>query len=313
MHFHFPFSALSVLWTLTFAAHLVLLVVLMGRDRVRQFPWFTANIVLVAFRLLTSRLLFGRLPQMTMAEVFIIMAAVGGFLSLMVVVEVARRAFRGVRRASWMIGALLLIAIGAAVLRYWGGWPDWKTLTSAPPMQLVQLLAQKAMLLADVENIALGLLIVFVGRSVGAGFRSKAQQVAIGLMTASLSQLSIQFIWERIAKTAVAHSREEYEHVLGIRDHLFNTNNAVYIAVLVWWIVCLWINEKGRDQGPETGDQGSDGEEEAVAPAGGASLLGLSTLTREPELPAGPAEDETPSSVDTSVHGRELPRGPEEG
>ena len=56
MHFHFPFTVLTALWTLTFAAHLVLLVVLMGRDRVRQFPWFTANIVLVALRLLTSQI-----------------------------------------------------------------------------------------------------------------------------------------------------------------------------------------------------------------------------------------------------------------
>src|SRR5215469_5623691 len=107
MHFHFPFTVLSVLWTLTFAAHLVLLVVLMGRDRVRQFPWFTANITLVALRLLTSRLLFGRLPQMTTAEIFIIMAAVGAFVSLMVVIEVARRAFRKVRRTSWILGALI--------------------------------------------------------------------------------------------------------------------------------------------------------------------------------------------------------------
>ena len=42
MHFDFHFTAISVLWTLTFAALLVLLVVLMGRDRARRFPWFTA-------------------------------------------------------------------------------------------------------------------------------------------------------------------------------------------------------------------------------------------------------------------------------
>jgi hypothetical protein len=279
MHFHFPFNALDVLWTLTFAAHLVLLVVLMGRDRVRQFPWFTASITLVALRLLTSKLLFGRLPQMTMATVFIIMAGVGAFLSLMVVLELARRAFGRVGRAKWLLGALGVIAVGAAVLTFWGPWPAWKTLSTSPPLQLGQLLAQKGMLLADVENIAVGLLIVLLGRSTGAGFRSKTQQIAIGLMTASFCQLGMQLIWERIAKTVVAHSREEYVHVIGLRDRLFNTNNAVYIAVLLWWIVCLWIDEKGREQGTGTREQG--------VPIEGAA-------------------------AEADVHGLELPQGPEE-
>jgi hypothetical protein len=26
---------------------------------------------------------------------------------------------------------------------------------------------------------------------------------------------------------------------------IFNANGAVYLAVLVWWIVCLWIDEPG--------------------------------------------------------------------
>ncbi|KAA6456016.1 hypothetical protein DYQ86_26425 [Acidobacteria bacterium AB60] len=294
MHFQFPFTALSVLWTLTFAAHLVLLVVLMGRDRVRQFPWFTVNITLVALRLLTSRLLFGRLPQVTMAEVFIIMAAAGAFVSLMVVVEVARRAFRGARRVSWLIGALVLMAAGAAVLRFWGQWPAWATFKSAPPLNVAQLLAQKAMLLADVENIGLGLLVILFGRRSGAGFKSKAQQVAIGLMTASLSQLGIQAIWERIAATAQPHSQQEYEHVIGLRDKLFNTNNAVYIAVLIWWIVCLWIDPPKEVT-----------EEEPVPEAVSGSVLRIPMPVERP----APVEDVV--AEDGSVHGRELPRGPE--
>ncbi len=295
MHFHFPFTVLTVLWTLTFAAHLVLLVVLLGRDRARQFPWFTANISLVAFRLLTSRLLFGRIPQMTMATAFIIMADIGAFLGLMVVLEVARRAFGRVRRWKWILGALFMMAIGAAVLRYWGAWPDLKTLTSAPPLQFAQLLAQKGMLLVDVENITVGLLIVLVGRRAGAGFGSKAQQVAIGLMTASMSQLAIQGIWERIAKTAIAHTQGEYEHIVGLRERLFNTNNAVYIAVLIWWIVCLWINEPKRLE-----------EEEPLPEPTSGSILKIPLPIQER------AADETAAAEDGAVHGRELPRGPEE-
>src|SRR5258708_14157776 len=107
MHFHFPFNALDVLWTLTFAAHLVLLVVLMGRDRVRQFPWFTASITLVALRLLTSKMLFGRLPQMTMATVFIIMAGVGAVLRPGEVFGLPGRAFGRVERVMLRLFALL--------------------------------------------------------------------------------------------------------------------------------------------------------------------------------------------------------------
>jgi len=291
MHFHFPFTVLSVLWTLTFASHLVLLVVLMGRDRMRQFPWFTANIALVALRLLTSRLLFDRLPQMTLAKIFVIMAAAGAFVSLMVVVEVARRAFKRARRSRWLLGALLVMAAGAAVLRYWGAWPPWETLKSAPPLQLVQLLAQKGMLLADVENIGVGLLILIFGRRAGSGFKSKAQQVAIGLMTASIAQLSIQGIWERIAATTVPHTREEYQHVIGLRDKLFNTNNAVFIAVLLWWIVCLWVDE------PKSME-----EEEPLPEAISGSVL---------KIPIPVVERRAAEEEEIPGGGRALPRGPD--
>jgi hypothetical protein len=54
-----------VLWTLTFAAQLVLLVVLMGRDRARRFPWFTAGIALYALRLMAEILLAGRMAPDT--------------------------------------------------------------------------------------------------------------------------------------------------------------------------------------------------------------------------------------------------------
>ena len=77
MKFHLPFSANEILWALTFAGYLVLLVVLMGRERARRFPWFTASSVLIAFRLLTAKMLYGRLAQIPMAELFIGLALLG--------------------------------------------------------------------------------------------------------------------------------------------------------------------------------------------------------------------------------------------
>jgi hypothetical protein len=112
-------------------------------------------------------------------------------------------------------------------------------------LQLLQLLAQKASLLVDVETVALGLLVFLFGRKFGAGWRSHTQQIVIGLSTASVAQLSIQAIWEHIARTAVAHSMADYERIMGIRDKLFNANSLVYLLVVIWWIVCLWRDEPG--------------------------------------------------------------------
>jgi hypothetical protein len=245
MHFHFPFTAGAILWTLTFAAQLVLLVVLMGRERVARFPWFTASITLIALRLLVIKLLEGRLPQIAFAATVIVMLDVTAFLSLLVVVELARRAFETARRASWLAGALALMAAGAVVLRYWGTWPPWKTLSSSPPLQVLELLAQKAGLLADVETIGIGVVIVALGYRCGAGWRSHVQRIAIGLSTASLAQVSVEAIWQAVARSAVVHETNEYNRLIHLRDRLFNANNVVYIAVLVWWIVVLWRDEPG--------------------------------------------------------------------
>lgn len=254
MHFNFAFTAVQVLWTLTFAAHLVLLVVLLGRDRARRFPWFTTAIALVALRLVTSRLLYGRMPQLTMSAIFVVLAVLSSIVGLLVVVELARRTFSRAPRRAWMVWALILLAIGGSVLALWGKWPAWKTLAVNTPIALLgvmQLFAQKAGMLVDVLTVALGLLVVLFGRRYGAGWRSHAQQIVIGLSTASIGQMAIQAIWQIIAKTAAPHSMEEYQRVVGLREKLFNANSVVYIVVLIWWIVCLWIDEPGTPSAAE--------------------------------------------------------------
>lgn len=271
MHFHFPFNTQDILWTLAFAGQLVLLIVLMGRERIARFPFFTAAAVMMALRLLTAKLLSGRLPQLTMATVFIVMAEIGALLGLLVVLEVARRAFGTVRRTTWVTWALVLLAVGVAVLKFWGPWPAWKTLTahsSMATLQLIQLLAQKTSLFVDVENIAVGLLIVLFGWRYGAGWRSHTQQIVIGLSTSSLAQLTIGVIWERIAHTAVVQSMADQQRILGIRDKLFNANSTMYVAVVVWWIVWLWRDEPGK------------------APAAAAENAGQGVLEPDPSTPA---------------------------
>jgi hypothetical protein len=259
MHFHLPLSTADILWTLTFAAHLVLLVVLLGRDRIARFPWFTAGVVIMALRILTIRLLIKKLPELTMDGIIFVMADIGAFVGLMVVAEIARRAFGRVKRTTWVTGALILMALGAVVLKFWGPWPSWATLTAHSNMatlRLLQLIAQKVTLLVDVETIAVGLLIVLLGSRFKAGWHSHVQQIAIGLSTASISQLLVQGLWQGIVQSAVknpaiAQSMTDRMRIMGLGEKLSNTNSTIYIGILIWWIVCLWRDEPGMAKAAE--------------------------------------------------------------
>src|SRR5271169_4627917 len=82
MHFNFDFSTGQILWTLTFAALLVLLVVLLGRDRARRFKWFTASMVLMALRMLASRLLLGRMAPIVSSEIFLVLADLSAIIAV---------------------------------------------------------------------------------------------------------------------------------------------------------------------------------------------------------------------------------------
>jgi len=249
MHF-LGFTLVQILWTLTFAALLVLLVVLMGRDRVRRFPWFTTGIVLTALRLLTSRMLFGRMAPITLSSIFLTLAVIEGLVSLLVLVEIARRAFSGASRRAWLIGTLSVLAVGAAVLATWGNWPALKSLSASSllgVLGILQLTAQKLSLLADVLTVELGLLVVLFGRRFKAGWRSHTQQIVIGLSTASIAQMASRGIWQLIALHAAPQTQAEYERVMSLQEKLYNATSVTFLVVLVWWIACLWINEPGTE------------------------------------------------------------------
>jgi len=251
MHFNFAFTAVQVLWTLTFAAQLVLLVVLLGRDRMGRYPWFTGSIALFAFRLLTEVLLAGRMPIPTLRAVFITLALLLSVVNLAVLVEIARRAFVGVKRILWINGALTLLTTAVVVVMFWGPWPSRADLAVDSPLALLRLLAfisQKLDMLSSVLAVELGLLIVLVGRKFKAGWRSHTQQIAIGLSTVAIAWLAVQASWQIIARTVHPLTRQDYEHVIALGNKLVNANKVVYIVVLVWWIVCLWLDEPGTAQ-----------------------------------------------------------------
>jgi hypothetical protein len=247
MHPTSHFSAVQILWTFTFAAQLVLLVVLLGRDRIKRFPWFTLGIAMMALRLLASRLLLGRLPSITLSTIFVTMADLSAIVGLLVIVEMARRAFARVPRHIWFAGALAVLLPALIVLAAWGPWPARQTLVAGSLMadlRLMQLGAQKLDMLVDLLTVELGVLVVLLGRRWGSGWRTHVQRIVIGLSTASIGQLAVEGTWQAIALKAVPHSQAEYERIVGLRDKLFNANGLLYIAVLIWWIVVLWMDEK---------------------------------------------------------------------
>ncbi len=246
MHFSFPFTVSQVLWALTFAAQLVLLVVLLGRDRMGRYPWFSASIALYAVRLLTEVLLFGRMAMPVLRIIFIGMAFLAAVLGLLVVVEMARRAFAGASRRICIAGAFVLLAVGGAVIALWGPWPPRKEMVPDSIfalLRLMQILAQKGDLLIDVLTVQLGLLVVLFGRRFKAGWHSHTQRIVIGLSTVAASWLLIEGLWQAIAKSAHPSSQAEYERLIHLGGRLVNANKVVYIVVLIWWIGTLWFDE----------------------------------------------------------------------
>ncbi len=248
MHFHFDFSATQILWTLTFAAELVLLVVLLGRDRARRFPWFTVNIIVMALLLLISKLLLNRIAPMTATTIFLSISVVAAITGLLVSIEVARRAFEGASARAWTIGAILMLAIVGVVLWRWGPWPAWKTFADHSQLgvlRTMQMAGDKGSILYEILDIEIAIAIFLFGRRFRAGWRSHPQMIAIGLSTVAIAQLAVRITWQLIATHTTIHSREQYERFMALRDRMYHGNNVVYICALVWWISWLWLDEPG--------------------------------------------------------------------
>ncbi len=248
MHPNFDFSPRQILWILTFASQLVLLVVLLGRDRMRRFPWFTAGIVLFALRLMAEVLLSGRMAMLPLQETLLTMNDIAVVVSLMVAVEVAWQSFAGAGRLTWINGSLAVVLVAAVTLLFWGPWPDWKSLnadTLLGRLQLMQLAAQKGNTFVNLLMVQLGLLVVVFGHRFKSGWRTHPQMIAIGLSTIAIVWLAIQGIWQNISHAAHPHTRQDYQHLLGLGGTLMNVNDGIYLAALLWWIVWLWLDESG--------------------------------------------------------------------
>jgi len=50
--------------------------------------------------------------------------------------------------------------------------------------------------------------------------------------------------------------------IMGLGEKLSNANTTIYIAILIWWIVCLWRDDPGS---PRTVETASAGEARQIA------------------------------------------------
>ena len=279
MHFNFPFTAAEILWTLTFAALLVLLVVLFGRDRIRRFPVFTASTVLIGLSMLAQKLLAGRMAPLQMNEVLLVLADMGVIVAFLLAIELARRAFGSAKWPAWVAGCLVLLGGAVATIVWWGQWPPAKMVLDSSTLghlRLMQLVAQKGDLFNEALAVELFIVIVIAGRWFNAGWRSHTQQILAGISASAAALIIERIIWETVVHN-LPHTREGYNHAIDLQDHLTNANGAIVLAVMIWWIVCLWFDEPGAASGiaaaevPAQAVLESHGAESAELPEHGAA------------------------------------------
>jgi hypothetical protein len=245
---HFPFSFVETVWTLTFAALLVLLVVLLGRDRVSRYPFFTAAVVMSALEMLSRRLLADKLPPLTSTTLFLILADIGVVITFLVVIELARRAFHGASRTAWAAGALAFVAVTVTALWFWGPWPSRRTLDAHSVLghlRLMQLGAEKGDLFNYFLFILLTLAAILTGRRFHPGWRSHARQILLGYSLAGITQIGVRVAWQKITSLPAPLTQADFDHRMALQMRLLDANSLVFLIVVLVWLICLWFDEPG--------------------------------------------------------------------
>jgi hypothetical protein len=244
----------QILWALVVACHLVLLIVLLGRDRTARFPWFTAATALSVARLIADHLLNGKLTTISFYWQSYTSMTLDAILHILVLVEIARQVFSSgkagivLKARGWLGGAFVTVAIAIAAVWAWGPWPTMVAFRSQPaqiPILLMVLSGLKGQLFAALLTVQVGVLVLAFGRRFGAAWRSHAQQIMLGLSTNAMALLVVQGITESIQRTVHLKDRAEYERLVHLFARLDYARYALWILVLAWWMVWLWRDEPG--------------------------------------------------------------------
>jgi hypothetical protein len=214
-----------ILWALVLAAHLILLVTLMGRDRIKRFPWFTASIVLAAVRLIADHLLSGKLATVAFYWQSYVTLLLGAIVGLLVLIELARKVFaKGdagicLNAKGWLGWTFVTVGVAGLAAWRWNPWPAWHDLQ-----------AQPATLWLTLTGLA----------------GTKMLTNAIGYLAVDRIQNFIIESFKANARTPGHHvTQQEYEHAVHLLGHLSSVVVTVWLLVLIWWIFSLWRDEPG--------------------------------------------------------------------
>jgi hypothetical protein len=242
----------QILWALVLAAHLVLLIVLMGRDRLSRFPWFAAATAVSAVHLIADHLLHGKLTNLVFYWQSDVIIGVQTILGVLVLIEICQAVFSSgkagikLNAKGWLGWALVTAGLAVAAVWLWDPFHTWTTLHSDPnqlPLLIVALSAVDGQLFLALLTIEVGLLVRIFGKRFGSGFTSHAQQIMLGLSTYALGFMAVQVTTDVVKRTVHLTSRAEFEHIMKIFSNMDNARFALWFLVLVWWIVWLWREE----------------------------------------------------------------------
>ena len=109
-------------------------------------------------------------------------------------------------------------------------------------LRLMQLVAQKGDFFNAALEVELFALVVIAGRRFKTGWRSHAQRILAGIATSGAALMIARAIWEAKARN-MPRTQEGYNHMLDLQSHLLNATSMIQLLVMIWWIVCLWIDE----------------------------------------------------------------------
>jgi len=240
------------------AGHLILLVVLMGRDRVRLFPWFTALTVASTLELLAEHLLNDKLTTLATYWVNFSAMIVVWVLGVLVLVELSRRIFSSgkagliLKPRGW--GGWSLVTVGLALLAvwFWGPWPTWQALQmeyKTEPVQfkimILVLTATRGQMVLAILTVEVVLLFAIFAKRFGFDWRTHPRQIALGLVVNALGILSISGIAEYLKHYRDLSNPEVLRQSQALVENAEKGRHILGVLVLAWWIVCLWKDKPG--------------------------------------------------------------------
>jgi hypothetical protein len=191
-------------------------------------------------------MLTNRISMIPLETIFIVLADLTAVISVLVMIEVARRAFSGANSKAWIVGSVATVLVAAAVAVFSTRWPQMQSLavnSFLGVLRLLQLAAQRIEMLAEVLAVETGLLVVILGRKFKAGWRSHVQSIAIGLAAVALATLAEQAYLQYLSTRVQITSSEQYQSLMKLVTWLVDGNQVFYIVALIWWIVWLWRDE----------------------------------------------------------------------